>query len=262
MESGTSTAGLEKSISLPHQSEEAVMKPVGIISGTIPLHEEGIFKDLKRTPVKTEFGRALVFTSETVAFIPRHGIDPNHGIPPHRINHRANLSALQGMGVEEVIGINSTGSLKMDVEPGVIMIPDDYISLSETPTIFHDRTVHITPALNREMRHRLIKTSENLGIDIRENGVYWQTAGPRLETKAEIRLMSQFADIVGMTMASEATIAAELGLSYAAICSVDNYGHGLVEEPLAAEKIAQGARRNIDTILKIIDSYIRVEKKI
>ncbi|MBW2562305.1 MAG: MTAP family purine nucleoside phosphorylase, partial [Deltaproteobacteria bacterium] len=190
------------------------MKPVGIISGTIPLHEEDVFKNLRKASVETPFGRTLVFTSEVVAFIPRHGVDAEHAIPPHGINHRANLAALQSMGVAEIIGINSTGSLKREVEPGTIMIPDDYISLSVLPTIFNDTAIHITPALNREMRHRLIRTSEKLGIPVRENGVYWQTSGPRLETKAEIRLMSQFADIVGMTMASEATLAAELGLSY------------------------------------------------
>ncbi len=237
------------------------MKPVGIISGTIPLHEEDAFKNLKKVSMETPFGRALVFASEMIAFIPRHGVDAEHGIPPHRINHPANLAALQDMGAEEVIGINSTGSLKKDLEPGVIVIPDDYISLSVLSTIFHDKAVHITPALNQGMRQKLIRTADELGIAVRKNGVYWQTSGPRLETKAEIRLMSQFADIVGMTMASEATIAQELGLSYAAICSVDNYGHGLVEEPLAAAEITEGARRNIRAILKVISSYIETNSR-
>ena len=237
------------------------MKPVGIISGTIPLHEEDAFKNLKKVSMETQFGRALVFASEMVAFIPRHGVDAEHGIAPHRINHPANLAALKDMGAEEVIGINSTGSLKKDLEPGVIVIPDDYISLSVLSTIFHDKAVHITPALNQGMRQKLIRTADELGITVRKNGVYWQTSGPRLETKAEIRLMSQFADIVGMTMASEATIAQELGLSYAAICSVDNYGHGLAEEPLAAAEITESARRNIRTILKVISSYIETNSR-
>ncbi|MDD5723652.1 MAG: MTAP family purine nucleoside phosphorylase [Syntrophales bacterium] len=232
------------------------MKPLGIISGTIPLHEEGVFKNLKKTPVENKFGRALVFASEMVIFIPRHGVDSKNRIPPHRINHRANLVAMQDMGVEEVIGINSTGSLKRDLEPGMIMIPGDYISLSEAPTIFNDKAVHITPALNQEIRQKLISISEKLGLDVRGNGVYWQTSGPRLETKAEIMMMSQFADIVGMTMASEATIAAELGLSYAAICSVDNYGHGLVEKPLSAAEITEGARKNTRSMLEIVKKYI------
>lgn len=232
------------------------MKRVGIISGTIPVHEEGIFKSLKKVPVENEFGHAVVFTSETLAFIPRHGVDPKQGIPPHKINHRANLAALREMDVQEVIGINSTGSLKKNMPPGTIVIPDDYIALWNVPTVFDDRAVHITPALSAEMRGKIIAIAGKLGIEIREAGVYWQTTGPRLETKAEIHLMSQFADIVGMTMASEATIAAELGLSYAAICSVDNYGHGLAEEPLSSEKIAQAARGNMSAILQIVTAYI------
>ena len=230
------------------------MKPVGIISGTIPLHQEDIFKNLEKTVVKTEFGSALVFLSEMVAFIPRHGMDTL--TPPHTINHQANLKALQDMGVKEVIGVNSTGSLKKEVKPGMIIIPDDYISISETPTIFHKSATHIIPALDEGIRERLIHTAEGLGINVIENGVYWQAAGPRLETKAEIRMISQFADIVGMTMASEATIAAELELPYAAICSVDNYGHGLVGKPLIPEEIRKGARRNARNMLEIVDRYV------
>ena len=232
------------------------MKRVGIISGTIPVHEEGIFQNLQKIPVENEFGHAVVFTSETLAFIPRHGVDLKQGIPPHKINHRANLAALREMEVQEVIGINSTGSLKTSIPPGTIVIPDDYIALSDIPTVFDDRAVHITPALSGEVRNTLIAIAGKLGIEIRDAGVYWQTTGPRLETKAEIRLMSQFADIVGMTMASEATIAAELDLSYAAICSVDNYGNGLAEEPLSSEKIAQAARRNMSAILQIVTAYM------
>ena len=230
------------------------MNPMGIISGTIPLHEEDIFKNLEKTVVKTEFGSTLVFLSEMVAFIPRHGMDT--GTPPHMINHQANLKALQDMGVKEVIGVNSTGSLKKEVKPGMIIIPDDYISTSGTPTIFHNSAVHIIPVLDEGIRKRLIHTAEKLGINVIGNGVYWQPSGPRLETKAEIRMMSQFADIVGMTMASEATIAAELELPYAAICSVDNYGHGLVEKPLIPEEIGKGARRNTRNMLEIVKRYV------
>jgi len=235
--------------------KEIAMKPVGIISGTIPLHEENIFQNLKKIVVKTEFGNALVFLSEMVAFIPRHGIDTL--TPPHIINHQANLKALQDIEVTEVIGINSTGSLKKEVAPGMIIIPDDYISIHETPTIFQKSAVHTIPALDEGIRKRLALTAEKLGINIMKNGVYWQTTGPRLETKAEIRMMSQFADIVGMTMASEATIAAELELPYAAICSVDNYAHGLAEKPLIPEEIGEGARRNTRNMLDIVDRYIR-----
>ncbi|HOO89765.1 MAG TPA: MTAP family purine nucleoside phosphorylase [Syntrophales bacterium] len=232
------------------------MNPIGIISGTVPLHEEDIFKNLKKTVVETEFGSAQVFLSDLIAFIPRHGTDENTSIPPHMINHQANMKALYEMGVKEVIGINSTGSLKIELEPGTIIIPDDYISISGTPTIFDNRAVHILPSIDEEIRERLIRTAKDLEITVRENGVYWQAPGPRLETKAEIRMMSTFADIIGMTMASEATIAVELNLSYAAICSIDNYAHGIVEQPLVPEEIRKGARRNATNMLAIVTDYI------
>jgi 5'-methylthioadenosine phosphorylase len=69
-------------------------------------------------------------------------------------------------------------------------------------------------------------------------------------------MMSRFADLVGMTMASEAAIAQELGLSYAALCSGDNYGHGIGEKELTIDEILQHARRNTDVILKIVARYI------
>jgi len=232
------------------------MPSVGIISGTIPLHEEEIFRYMKKTVVKTEFGNALIFVSEMAAFIPRHGVDADRSIPPHMINHPANLKALQDMGVKEVIGINSTGSLKRELKPGTIIIPDDYISTSVTPTIFHDNAIHTIPIIDEGIRKRLIQTSENLGINALKNGVYWQTAGPRLETKAEIRMISQFADIIGMTMASEAIIAAELELSYSGICSVDNYANGIVEKPLVPDEIRKGARKNARNMMEIVKKYV------
>ena len=92
--------------------------------------------------------------------------------------------------------------------------------------------------------------ARDCGINVVNGGVYWQTKGPRFETKAEIRMMSQFADLVGMTMASEAVIAQELGLSYASLCSVDNYANGLGERELTVDEILQHARRNADCSVK------------
>ncbi|MFA4916930.1 MAG: hypothetical protein WC560_09700, partial [Syntrophales bacterium] len=76
------------------------------------------------------------------------------------------------------------------------------------------------------------------------------------ETKAEIVMMSQFADLVGMTMASEAVVAKELGISYAALCSVDNYGHGMGERELTMEEISQHSSRNTETMIRIVAKYM------
>jgi 5'-methylthioadenosine phosphorylase len=231
-------------------------EPLGIISGTVPLQKSGIFDNLKEKELENEFGKALVFLSDTVAFIPRHGNNPRHYILPHEINHQANMKAFKDLGVMEVVGIYSTGSLKKELKPRMIVAPDDYIAVSGTPTVAHGKALHITPRLSDEKRVRLINAARECTIDIVDGGVYWQTTGPRFETKAEIRMMSQFADLVGMTMASEAVTSQELGLSFVALCSVDNYGHGLVEKSLTLEEIIWNARQNTDTMLKILTRYI------
>src|SRR2546426_340135 len=75
-------------------------------------------------------------------------------------------------------------------------------------------------------------------------GVYVQAMGPRLETKAEIAFFKKLGDVVGMTVASEATLATELGIPYAALCSVDNYCHGLTPKPLAFTEIQAMQKQN------------------
>ena len=233
------------------------MEPLGIMAGTVFRERGEIFASLKEKMVENEFGQAIVLVSETVAFIPRHGKDPRHYILPHLINHQANLSALRDLGVREVIGVNSTGSLKRGLKPGTIVVPHDFIMLSGAPTIFSGKPVHITPGFAEDLRRKLIDTVIDCNFAVVKDGIYWQTTGPRLETKAEIVMMSQFADLVGMTMASEAVVAKELGISYAALCSVDNYGHGLGEKELTMEEIAQHAGRNAEAMIRIITSYMK-----
>jgi 5'-methylthioadenosine phosphorylase len=163
------------------------------------------------------------------------------------------------LGVDEVIGINSTGSLKKELKPGAIVIPDDYILLDGGPTIFDSsdpKPVHITPVLHDGVRQNAIEAARLSGIDVVDGGIYWQTKGPRLETRAEIALMSRFADIVGMTMAGEAVIAQELEIPYASICSVDNFAHGIGGQKLTLEGIIEHARRNRETIIQIILKYL------
>jgi 5'-methylthioadenosine phosphorylase len=235
------------------------MGKLGIISGTLALQGKGIFGELTEEIVETGFGAALVLHAPRLALIPRHGKDPHRHILPHRINHAANLTALKMLGVDEIIGIHSTGSLKKKLKPGAIVIPDDYILLYGGPTIFDSsdsKAVHITPVLHDEIRQKAIEAARRSGIDIIDGGVYWQTRGPRFETRAEIALMSRFADVVGMTMAAEAVIAQELEIPFASICSVDNFAHGIGEQKLTLESILWHARRNRETIIRIILKYL------
>jgi 5'-methylthioadenosine phosphorylase len=112
--------------------------------------------------------------------------------------------------------------------------------------------------LNENVRQKIIKAALENGLPVIEKGTYWQTQGPRLETKAEIRMMTNFADIVGMTMANEAVIALELDIPYACVCTIDNFANGLLDEPLGMEEILEGTHKNADLMTRLLKSYGRI----
>lgn len=233
-------------------------KILGVISTKLVMDRSDFLKNGAPRRMENEFGQATVFLTDRTALILRHGGDPRNHILPHLINYRANLKALKDTGAEEIVGINSTGSLKKAFSPGMIVVPDDFITLTATPTIFNGSTAHITPSLSESVRQKIIKAAENCDLQIVKQGTYWQTQGPRLETKAEIKMMANFADIVGMTMASEAVIAQELEIPYASACSVDNYGNGILDASLSMEEILEGTRKNADFMIQLLHSYLNL----
>ncbi len=188
------------------------------------------------------------------SFIRRHG--PEHTIPPHMINHRANIYALHSLGVKNLISIGSVGSLKEGIKPPAIVIPEDYISPFRVDTFFDDKVEHITPEMDDALRNDLRESALSLGIEVHFGGVYLQTLGPRLETKAEIRMYSRFADIVGMTVGSEATLSQEIGMRFAAICSVDNYAHGIGGEVPEFREILERSKINQERTKAIVLNFI------
>ena len=232
------------------------MGPLGIISGTISLTGLQKIFSLREEIFTCSQAKIVFFSSPDLIFIPRHGHDRQVSFsPPHLIPHLDHFHLLATRGVEEVIGIYSTGSLHDHLKPGMMMIPDDFICFYPTPTSVANKPHHITPAMSEETRNQLFAIAEKLGINIEKGGIYWQTSGPRLETKAEIRMMSQMADIVGMTMVSEAVLAMEFNMNFAALCSIDNYAHGIGETPLTNEVIIQQSRRNANITEQIIRRY-------
>ncbi|MFA5323015.1 MAG: MTAP family purine nucleoside phosphorylase [Smithella sp.] len=234
------------------------MNILGVISTKLVMERSDLFRSSSIKVMKNQFGQSSVFITDQIALILRHGNDPQKHILPHLINYRANLKALKDVGVSEIVSINSTGSLKKSLRPGMIVVPDDFITLTATPTIYKNNAVHITPSLNENVRQKIIKAALKTNLKVVKKGTYWQTQGPRLETKAEIKMMTHFTDIVGMTMANEAVIAMELGIPYACACSIDNFGNGLVEEPLTAAEIFKSTRKNADLMIQLLKSYLKI----
>lgn len=208
------------------EQDVRAMTSLGIIGGT-NLFKSSVLRDLTKSTVETDFGSITVFShrSMKVHIIPRHGPDGSN--PPHRIDHRGNLEAFRFLEVDRIIGITSVGSLSTDIPPGTFLIPEDFIQLTDIPTFDLHNRIHVTPELDETLRIRLRDICNQLGIPVHFGGVYLQTRGPRFETPAEIRFFSSFADVVGMNMASEATLACELDIPYANVSVVDNWGNGM-----------------------------------
>ncbi|MCU0630500.1 MAG: MTAP family purine nucleoside phosphorylase [Methanoregulaceae archaeon] len=188
---------------------------------------------LARQIVRTPFGSVEVMTGDVTILLRHQG-----NTPPHRINFCANMAALAILGVENIVAFGSSGSLKEEIKPGSILIPDDYMSMSDIPSIHNHAISHVMPVISKH----LISELGSMFPDAQVGGTYVQTRGPRIETIAEVKTLAKFADIVGMTVASEATLACELEMEFAALCMVDNYANGLGTEVLSFGHIVETAR--------------------
>ena len=190
-----------------------------------------------REVVRTPYGdpsSALLFgeiAGREAIFLARHG--HGHTIPPHRVNYRANLSALRERGATAVIAVASVGAIA-EQRPRARVLPHSLIDYTSgrAATYFDggDQTVvHVdfTQPYAPELRAHCLSAARAAGITLQDGGVYGAVNGPRLETSAEIdRMDRDGATLVGMTGMPEAVLARELGLAYAAICVIVNHAAG------------------------------------
>ncbi len=227
------------------------MSKFGIIGGTSLLKTD-LFKKFSTETIDNNID---IYLRGDLIFLQRHGRARN--VPPHSIDHRAHISALKRRGVERIVAVASVGSLKANLLPGTIVIPDDYINLFNTATFYDDEIKPIVPGFDDELRERIITVFENTGASFTwlDSGVYFQTRGPRFETKAEVEMLKEFADIVGMTVGSEATLARERAIPYAAVCCVDNFANGVSSNGLTPAEFDAKVADNLvtmETIVKLI----------
>lgn len=190
-------------------------------------------------------GGELAAAAESHATVlQRHGA-PGAYVLPHRIDHEANLRSLAEAGCDRVLAICSVGSLDPELGVGSVVCPHDFIALQVTVTTFEDPRAHMTVGFDPDWRGEVLAAwGASEAGPLRDGGIYWQTNGPRFETPAEIRLLAAHADLVGMTLASECIVAAELGLPYAAVCVVDNLANGIEAQPLCPAELERHRERN------------------
>ncbi len=191
---------------------------IGIIGGS------GLYDGIsglkgKKVRVSTPYGDVKVILGENFVFVSRHGNPPK---PPHRVNYHANIMAFKKLNVEKILAISSVGSLKDDIPPGTLMLPDDLLDFTGRVWTYHDDgPVHINmyEPFCPELRYEVSKIE-----DVKIGGTYATMKGPQFETRAEERMLKILgADVVGMTVAPESKLAKELEICYQPLCVVVNY---------------------------------------
>jgi 5'-methylthioadenosine phosphorylase len=222
-----------KQTNSPRDKEVHVTR-IGIIGGSGVERPTAGFVEQQ---VDTPYGPALVWTGtgaqEDVVFLSRHGV--GHDVPPHRINYRANIKALQQLGVDRVIATFAVGGIAEDIPPGAVVALSDVIDLSSGRefTFFNGgaeglKHTPFTEPFSPALREGLVRLAPRHGLSIRPEGVYVCFNGPRFETAAEIRMSAALgADVVGMTAMPEAILARELEIHYAGVAISVNWAAGV-----------------------------------
>jgi 5'-methylthioinosine phosphorylase len=194
-----------------------------------------------------------------VVLLARHGRP--HRIPPHRVNYRANISALRALGVDGILAVNAVGGIGASMHAGALAVPHDLIDYSwGRAHTFSDGApgepllhVDFTEPFDGGLRRRLLAAAEAAGEAVVPFGVYGVAQGPRLETAAEIRRMARDGcDLVGMTAMPEAALAREAGIPYAMLCVVANPAAGLTAEPVtleAMQAVLAGAMTRVQRVI-------------
>jgi len=232
---------------------------IGIIGGS-GLYDSGLFTAEETVKVSTPYGAPSSnveigrIGDARVAFIARHG--KGHVIPAHRVNYRANIWALKSVGVKRIYSVQTVGSLKMEMEPGHLVVPDQFIDFTKKRDYsFYDggKTYHISLAdpFCNELREILIRSAGKLGIKTHGSGTYVCIEGPRFSTRAESKMFRNFADIIGMTLVPECQLARELEMCYASLCQITDYDVW-AEKPVDAHEIIATMQKNIENIKRIL----------
>jgi 5'-methylthioadenosine phosphorylase len=228
---------------------------VAFISGTSIVNST-LFSSWDVQTVQTKYGEVTYKSRGEHALINRHGY--RFPLPPHSINYRANIAALQSLGFEDIVSLNSVGSLKKDLPPGTFVSCNDYVCLQQGPVTFFDNELKGgAPGIANNLIPRLVAELAP-EFKIHTGKVYVQMRGPRFETKAEIRAIKDWGDVIGMTAAHEADLCTETGLRYNSLALIDNYANGLEGTEIDFVKFKELVKDNQSRVNRLFERMLQI----
>jgi 5'-methylthioadenosine phosphorylase len=240
---------------------------VGVIGGSGLYHMEGL-ADIREVEVKTPFGKPSdkfikgKLGKTQLVFIPRHG--KGHRWLPTEVNFRANIFGMKKLGVERIIAVSAVGSLREEIAPGDLVVPDQAIDrTTQRPSTFFGRGIvaHVSLAdpFCKDLSERLCNAATQARAKVHPKGTYLCMEGPQFSTRAESHLYRSWgADVIGMTNLQEAKLAREAEICFGTLALATDYdcwnqAAGDVEIEHVLEILAQ----NVELAQKIIGYVVQ-----
>ena len=235
---------------------------IGIIGGSGLYEMEGL-SDVRSVRVETPFGDPSdevilgALGGRRLAFLPRHG--KGHRLLPSEINFRANIFALKKLGVERILSVSAVGSMKEEIAPGHIVIPDQFVDLTKrrVSTFFGSGVVGhaaLGDPVCAETAGILSESGRAVGATVHPKGTYVCIEGPQFSTRAESNIYRGWGvDVIGMTNVTEAKLAREAEICYATIALATDYDCWHEEhDDVTVEAVLKIMKQNVETARRIL----------
>lgn len=241
------------------------MTKIGIIGGS-GLDNPDILEQAQDQIVTTPWGSPSgplkygTIAGVDVVLLGRHGRE--HTIPPTQVNYRANIQALKDAGCTHILATTAVGSLREDIGRGDLVILDQFIDFTkQRATSFHEafaphHPVHTAMAepFDGALRSLLIEACTHNGYCVHPTGTVVTIEGPRFSTRAESRMFRAWgADVINMSVATEAALANEAGIPYAAVAMSTDYDCWKTdEEPVSWDAILEVFNTNAQKVTTLL----------
>jgi len=241
---------------------------IGFIGGS-GIYDALPLRNTREVDVETPFGRPAApptvgefgDTGREVAFIPRHGTD--HQYSPTTLPYRANVFALKQLGVTHVVASNAVGSLRAELSPQTLVLPDQIYDRTKHRdlTFFDDEiVVHqqfaepYCPELNGILAEAAASATD---ASVVRGGTYVCIEGPQFSTRAESEFYrAQGWDVIGMTTIPEAKLAREAEMAYATIAGVTDYDVWNDDSQVSLAEVLANAAANETAIKETVEAAI------
>ena len=242
------------------------MVTLGVIGGS-GLYRMAGLEGLREENISTPFGDPSdsfllgTLSGRSIAFLSRHG--RGHGLQPTEINYRANIYGFKALGVERLVSVSAVGSMKEDLRPLDVVLPDQFIDRTrQRPATFFGSglVAHVSLAdpFCPELAGLLAGVGEESGARMHRGGTYLCMEGPQFSTRAESNLYRSWGvDVIGMTNVPEIKLAREAEICYATLAMVTDYDCWRVgEEPVTVDDVIARLNQNAGMSQKILSRLL------